>query len=475
MNAVVLDSYNPSEREQTPEFLQQAEAIKTHLHEMGVKYCLATWVDTHGRAKAKITPIERFDRMISGRGPMYGVHAIEGMGSYGPDDPDQAVLPDLDSVQICPWDRSYAWFAGDIHWKGGQPYALCARSALKRQLARARELGLGFTVGIEPEFYVFRRGENGSILPFSSIDVGPTWAYDVHVASTSRQFLHAVADTLGKLGWQVDAFVQEGGHSQYEFDYGFTDALTTADRWIFLKEILRHIAEELGAFVSFMAKPFDDSFRSGLHYNMSLVDEQTGENVMRSEADPRGYGISDRAYQFIAGQLEHAKAITAVTCPTVNSYRGLIGNIGLAGLTADMSWAPVAITYGPNNRSAMLRLPDGRACLENRATDVCCNIYLGLAMSLGAGLDGIERGLDPGDPCTRNLYQLPEEERQSLGIERLPRDLLEALDAFERDPLAEAVLGPELKQAYISLKQSEWAQAHQHVCDWDRERYLEFF
>jgi glutamine synthetase len=472
---LILDSYVPGSREETTGFLERAEHLKTRLLEAGVKYCVATWADTHGRAKAKVTPIERFDKMIRGQGPLYGVHALDGMGSYGPVDPDQAVLPDLDSVQICPWDRSYAWFSGDIQWKGGEPYALCSRSALKRQIARAHELGLAFMVGIEPEFYVYRRGPDGEVQPLSSIDVGPTWAYDVHVVSTARPFLHGVAETLRELGWQVDAFVQEGGHAQYEFDYGFFEALTTADHWMFLKEVLRHVAEGVGAFVSFMAKPFNDSFRSGLHYNMSLVDAETGESVMRSEDDPRGYGISQRAYQLIAGQLEHAKAITAVTCPTVNSYRGLIGNVGLSGLTAGMSWAPVAITYGPNNRSAMLRLPNGRSCVENRATDSSCNIYLGLAMSLGAALDGIEQGLDPGDPCTRNLYELSDAERSELGIERLPQDLLHAVDALEADPLSERVLGPELKQAYVTLKRTEWAEAQQHVTEWDRERYLEFF
>jgi len=453
-------------------FRTRAESLKQRLIEQGISYCLSTWTDTHGRAKAKVTPIEKFDRMIRGRGPMYTVHAIEGMGSYGPDVPDQAALPDLDSVQICPWDRSVAWFAGDIQWKGGEPYPFCARSALKRQLARARDLGLSLMVGIEPEFYVYRRGENGEILPLSPQDVGPSWAYDVHIATETAPFLRGVAATLGELGWGVDAFVVEGGHSQFEFDYGFADALVTADRWIFLKEVLKHAAADVGAFVTFMAKPFDDSFRSGLHYNMSLVDSDSGENLMRAQDDQHGSGISELALQFIAGQLVHAPAITAVTCPTVNSYRGLTGSVAMEGLTGDMSWAPVAVAYGPNNRSAMLRLPDGRDCLENRATDASCNIYLGLAMSLGAGLDGIEHGLEPGEPCTEDLYKVTP---SSLGIETLPANLGQAIDAFDSDPLAATVLGPELKDAYAALKRDEWAAAQHHVPEWDRERYLELF
>jgi glutamine synthetase len=460
---------------ESDEFRARAEALKASLIEQGVAYCLSTWTDTHGRAKAKVTPIERFDKMIRGRSPMYTVHALEGMGSYGPEVPDQAALPDLDSVQICPWDASVAWFAGDIHWRGGEPYPFCARSALKRQLARARELGLSFMVGIEPEFYVYRRGENGELLPLAARDVGPSWAYDVHMATESAGFLHEVAVSLRGLGWGVDAFTVEGGHSQYEFDYGFADALVTADRWIFLKEVLKHAAGRVGAFVTFMAKPFDDSFRSGLHYNMSLADADTGANLMRAPDDSRGFGISRLAYHFIAGQLAHARAITAVTCPTVNSYRGFVGSIDMPGLTGDMSWAPVAIAYGPNNRSAMLRLPNGRDCVENRATDASCNIYLGLAMSLGAGLDGVEQELDPGEPCATDLYKLADGERRALGIETLPADLGEALDSLEADPLAASVLGPELEQAYLELKRDELAAARRHVTEWDRERYLEQF
>jgi glutamine synthetase len=473
--ADVVLSYERSSVDDSDGFGARAEALKANLVEQGVQYCLSTWTDTHGRAKAKVTPIERFDKMIRGRGPWYTVHAIEGMGSYGPDVADQGALPDLDSVQICPWDPSVAWFAGDIHWKSGEPYPYCARSALKRQLARARELGLSFMVGIEPEFYVFRRGDNGELLPLSPLDVGPSWAYDVHLAAESAPFLHKVAETLRDLGWGVDAFVVEGGHSQYEFDYGFADGLTTADRWIFLKEVLKHAAESVGAFVTFMAKPLNDAFRSGLHYNMSLVSADSGESLMLDSDDPRGHGMSKLAYQFVAGQLEHARAITAVTCPTVNSYRGFVGSVGMAGLTGDMSWAPVAIAYGANNRSAMLRLPDSRACVENRATDASCNIYLGLAMSLGAGLDGIERELDPGEPCPHDLYKLPEAERRALNIDALPGDLGEAVDALEADPLAAAVLGPELKDAYIALKRQEFAAAQRHVTEWDRERYLELF
>jgi glutamine synthetase len=475
MAEVVLSNYSPVETEWSDDFERQAEALRHRLVEQGVKYCLSTWVDTHGRSKAKVTPIENFDKMIRGIGPLYGVHAIDGMGSYGPVDPDQSVQPDIESVVICPWDRTIAWFAGDMYWNAGVNYPVCSRSALKRQVACARERGLELFVGVEPEIYVYRRDESGEIIPYSDIDRGPTWAYDVDVVLTAMPFLDRVTRALLELGWGADALVQEGGRSQYEFDFGYTDALGTADRWILLKEILKQAARAEGAFVTMMPKPFNDSFRSGLHFNMSLVDE-AGVNQMQSDDDPRGYGLSELAYHFVGGLLKHAPAITAVACPTVNSYRGFVGNLpGIAGLSADMSWAPVAIGYGPNNRSTMLRLPQGRSCIENRATDPSCNIYLALAMTLGAGLDGIHNRLDPGEATLDNLYEMSEAKRATSDMTMLPQTLGDALAQFDADPLAEEVLGDELKAAFLKLKLAEWADYTRHVSEWDRDRYLNFF
>jgi glutamine synthetase len=246
-----------------------------------------------------------------------------------------------------------------------------------------------------------------------------------------------------------------------------------ADKWIFIKEMLRRIAARHDAIVTFMAKPFDDSFRSGAHYNMSLWDLGSGANVFDDPDDPRGFGVSRLAYNFVAGQLRHAGAITAVTCPTVNSYRGLTDTSGLGGVADDLSWAPVGVTYGVNNRSAMIRLPDGRSCVENRATDPTCNIYLGLAMSLAAGLEGIEQDLDPGAPVTESLYGMSAEDRAAKGLRRLPGSLGEAIEAFEADPLVEDALGPDLRTAYLKLKRAEWQEYLLHTPQWDRDRYLD--
>lgn len=447
-------------------------AVKQDLAAKNVEYALAAWVDTVGRAKAKFVPIESADKMLAGTGPLYGVHALEGMGSYGPADPDQTVMPDLGSLMLCPWDPRVAWFAGDITWRDGTPFPLCARTILKQQIARAKDMGLQFQVGIEPEFYLYRTGEDGRAAPMVTSDVGPCWGYDVAATVAAFPFLEDVVKCFRSMDWGIDCFVHEGGHGQYEFDYGYFDALESADKWILIKEMLRQVAAAHDAFVTFMPKPFDDSMRSGAHYNMSLWNLESGENAFEDPEDPRGFGMSALAYSFVAGQLEHADAITAVTCPTVNSYRGLTDTSGVGGLADDNSWAPVGITYGVNNRSAMMRLPDGRSCVENRATDPGCNMYLGLAISLAAGLDGIERGLDPGDPVTETLYGMTAAERKAKGFRRLPSTLGEAIEAFDADPLSEATFGTELKEAYAKLKRGEWQEFLLHVPDWDRDRYL---
>jgi glutamine synthetase len=222
-----------------------------------------------------------------------------------------------------------------------------------------------------------------------------------------------------------------------------------------------------------MPKPSNGAFRSGLHYNMSLW-SLDGDDLIGDDGSGDGR-ISRLAIQFIAGQLKHSGAITAITCPNVNSYRGLVLASDVGGIASDKSWAPVVVTYGPNNRSAMLRVPDGRSCIENRATDSSCNIYLGLAMSLAAALDGIENGLEPPEPFTHSAYAGSESALKKYGVPRLPRSLEEALDELDADPLTREVLGDEMADAYIELKRGEWDDYLRHVSEWDRERYLRQF
>ena len=276
---------------------------------------------------------------------------------------------------------------------------------------------------------------------------------------------------MNQRGWDVYSFDHEDANGQFETDFAYTDALTMSDRLTFFRLMTKEIARQHGYFASFMPKPFANKTGSGAHYNMSLADIQTGRNLFEAADDPRGCHLSTLGYQFIAGVLRHAKAICAVTCPTVNSYKRLIRKGSLSGFT----WAPVYICYGNNNRTNMLRIPLAGGRVECRAADISTNLYLGAAMILAAGLEGIQQALDPGDPHTENMYNYTLPELDALGIALLPRTLQEAIDAFERDPLSEAVMGPLMYRTYVDFKRQEWEEYHTHISDWEYQRYLKFF
>jgi glutamine synthetase len=216
-----------------------------------------------------------------------------------------------------------------------------------------------------------------------------------------------------------------------------------------------------------MPKPFEADFGSAAHFNMSLCEVGTDKNLFIDANDPRGNGFSSIAYSFIAGILQHGPAITAISAPLVNSYKRFVPQ----GLMSYMTWAPVFMTYGANNRSAMLRIARSRPALENRVPDISCNVYLASALHLAAGLEGIAEGLDPGEPVNDNLYQVSAEELKRRSIPRIPRTLLEAVDAFEADPIVDNVLGSKLKREWIELKTSEWNEYHQIVTDIEHQHY----
>jgi len=448
------------------------KATMEHLLAQGVEYCFATYIDVHGVPKAKTVPIASFAKMAMGS-ELFTVGAMEGMGLVGPQQDECAAVPDLDSLVILPWAPRFAWFASDLYFHG-QPYANCARVILKKQLALAAAQGLTFNLGVEAEFYVFRRTAEG-ILPLSTLPFrGPTPAYDVHQTMQAMPFLDPMVKNLNALGWGVYSFDQEGGHGQVELDFAYADALITCDRLVFLRFMAKQIAASLGAVASFMPKPFAGDFRSGAHFNMSMAKD--GKNLFDGSgalAAKYGIGFPDAAYHFIAGLLEHAPALTAITCPTHNSYKGLIAQ----GDMPDMSWAPVLRCYGRNNRSAMLRLPMNRPCVENRSPDIAANFHLSAALSLAAGMDGMARQADPGAPWNENLYELVEgRAAPAAGAmpPRLPRTLIEAVDAFAADPLVTESLGAEFRDIYIRQKTREWDQAFYRVSDEERERQLDY-
>ncbi len=453
----------------------QIASLKKKLESAGVQYCFASFVDVHGIPKAKCVPMAKFEEMCEGS-ELYTVGAVEGMGLVGPQEDECCTMPDLNSCVIFPWDKRYAWLSADTHYHG-TPWLGDSRVILGKMMAKAKDMGFVMHLGIEPEFYVLKKDESGKLAPLAPVAFkGPNACYDVRQTLGSMAFLDPMCKYIEELGWGMHSFDQECGKGQYEFDFHYTDAMTMADRLIFLRLMAKQVAESLGAIATFMPKPFSNDFRSGAHFNMSLADVKSGKNVFLSsdkpDALPAKYALncSKLALNFVAGMLKHAPAITAVCCPTFNSYKGLIAQ----GDLAEMSWAPVLRCYGRNNRSAMLRLPMSRPCIENRAVDMSVNPYLAAALSLAAGLEGIRDNLDPGEPLNDNLYTFSARDAQKRRITRLPQTLLDAVREFEVDPLVTETFGEEFQLIYAEQKHKEWAKGFYRVTDEERNETMTF-
>ncbi|WP_028936393.1 glutamine synthetase family protein [Pseudonocardia spinosispora] len=422
----------------------------------GARYAVASWIDVLGRPKSKTVPIDHLPNLLAGS-ERYTPRGMGGIGRMNPIESEGVAVPDPSTLRVLPWDRRVVWLAADLHVGPDEPFALCPRSVLKRQVEAAREMGYIAQLGVEPEFYAFRQESVGSnrLEPIArSGELKPSPAYDVESTLDSMPFLDRLCGYLEELDFGVFSFDAEGGEGQYEFDFAHRPVLETADRLTLFRLAARQAAKECGLFATFMPKPFADLWGSGAHFNMSLEDLD-GTNVFRE-----GTGWSKETYQFVAGILAHAPALSAVANPTTNSYRRLVDRLA----DGQVSWAPTKISYGYNNRSCMLRLPANRPAVENRAVDSAANTYLAAAFMLAAGLDGIRRGLDPGEPRDDLSYQ--------AGIERLPRTLLGAVEAFENDPLTTEVFHPAFVRDYAEMKVAEWEQDHREVTDAERSTYL---
>ena len=448
---------------------------KKRLEEAGVKYVLSSWIDMHGIPKTKPVPMSDIEDLCMGKGPQFAAHSISFVPELTPADSDQIMLPDLNAVYICPWDKSTAIIFADLFWEGA-PYNVCPRQALKRIVQEKQNDGYSGFAGIEPEFIVMKYNEKGE--PVKAIDNDPSegirprrqaFGYDVEYSLDSMHFLKDMIDILGELGWDLHDVVAEGAYSQFELDFHYTDLLQMADRLVFLKILLKEIAKKHNMFVTYMPKPTIGDWRSGGHINFSLQDVQKNINIFKD-----GDKWSQDALYAVGGLLKHSEAITAITCPTVNSYNGLVPTVG--GFEGGVhTWAPTNITYGHNNRSAQFRLPQNRYCIENRAADLTMNVYLALGMTISAAVEGIKNKTDPGKASDFDLYALSDEDFKKLGIRKLPRNLLESTEALKNDILAEKVLGKVMLNSYVKYKKDEWERYHQAVTDWEVQEYLRLY
>jgi glutamine synthetase len=445
------------------EHVSDLQAARRRLEAAGVRWVFGAYTDLDGVPKSKCVPISHFESMARGS-ELYTVGALEGMGKLGPHEDECVGVPDLATLTVLPWDSRFAVAAADLRFHG-EPYSHDPRRVLKRQVAEAAALGYRLDMGVEPEVYVLREVD-GEWRPFvaSDLDNAPTRGYDLEATMLAEPFLGPMVAYMDELGWDVFSFDHEGGDGQYEFDFGFTDALAMADRMVLFRLLAKHVARSLGAIATFMPKPWSEAFGSGAHYNLSLAALDDGRNLFAA-ADG---GYTELAKQFTAGVLEHAGAIAAVVCPTVNSYKRMLPR----GLMNEISWAPVYRAWGNNNRTLMCRLPMNRRCLELRIADSACNFYLGAAIALAAGLDGVRRRLKAPDPVNVDTYSVSEEDLEAAGVRRVPATLGEAVAEFEADQLARDVFGDELHATYVRVRRAEWQEYNTVVGQWERDRYL---
>lgn len=445
------------------------EEIKKIAQERGVEFFFAQFVDLYGRPSAKLVPAAHIDSLVEEGAGFAGFAAGE-IGQL-PSDPDIAAIPDLDSMTLVPWQQNLARFACDVTVEG-EPWPYCPRTILRNVVSQAKELGYEFKFGMELEYFLVRKREDGSIELADPNDTLDKPCYDIAGLTRQYEFLTTVSRYCNQLGWGNYANDHEDANGQFEQNFEFADALTTCDRAIFFRYMVHTLAEQNGMVATFMPKPFTTLTGNGGHMHMSLWRDD--ENVFLDENDPRGLGLSELAYAFIGGLKTHARAYSAVTAPTVNSYKRLKQGSTTSGAT----WSPVWISYGYNNRTQMLRIPaPGR--VEDRTVDGSANPYLAAAAVLAAGMDGIKKGLAAGEPNADNLYQHSYAELTARGLRTLPANLLEAVSELERDDVLRAALGRGRGEDYLDyyarVKREEWFRYHEQVTPWEIKEYLTRF
>jgi glutamine synthetase len=440
-------------------------AAKEFLRSNDIKFVLAQFVDIHGAAKAKAVPVEHLD-MVLNDGAGFAGFALWGFG-MGPQGPDYMAIGDLETLSVIPWMPGYARIVcnGNVR---GKPYPYCSRVALKNQLDKLAARGMTLYTGIEPEFMLLSRAADGKLGPCDATDSLEKPCYDYKGLSRAGTFLDKMVSGLRAVGIDVYQIDHEDANGQFEVNFTYADALKSADNFTFVKMAASEIARQCGMIASFMPKPFSNRTGSGAHFHISIGDAKT-RNLFHDAGDRNGLALSQMAYHFVGGILEHARALAAVCAPTVNSYKRLVVGRALSGAT----WAPAYIAYGDNNRTACVRIPGGR--IEFRLPDSGCNPYLVSAALLAAGMDGVDRQLDPGKPNNSNLYEYSAAQLSQEGIKLLPQNLLEAIGALEADEVVCGALGAELSKEFITLKRMEWTEYARHVSDWETGRYLEFF
>ncbi|MBD2327061.1 type III glutamate--ammonia ligase [Alkalinema sp. FACHB-956] len=422
----------------------------------GIRYFLISFTDLFGVQRSKLVPAAAIDPI-----------AAEGAGFAGfaawldmtPADPDILAIPDPDRLIQLPWQRDVAWMPADLYWGTGDAIAQTPRLTLKRVLAQADELGYRVKTGVECEYFLLQADGEQLSDPY---DRAAKPCYDQQALMRRYDVIAEICDAMLELGWEPYQNDHEDANGQFEMNWKYADALVTADRHAFFKYMVKSIAQKQGYRATFMPKPFSDLTGNGCHTHLSLWDRETTTNLFD---DAHGeLGLSALAYQFIAGVLHSASALCAISNPTVNSYKRLNAATPHSGAT----WSPTTITYGGNNRTHMIRIPD-RGRFECRLPDGAANPYLLPAALVAAGLDGIVEKRDPGARSNINSYT----DAVALNVKRLPNNLLDALRALDSNAIMRDRLGNEIVDAYLKLKHHEWSEYTNHLSSWELRHTLD--
>ena len=437
-----------------------AEDIKKSVKDNDVRFLRLAFTDINGTSKAVEVPTSQLDKVLTNDIRFDG-SSIDGFVRL--EESDMVLYPDFSTWAVLPWGDEKGGKIGrlvcSVHKTNGEPFEGDPRNNLKRVLKEMEEMGFSdFDIGFEAEFHLFKLGEDGNW----TTEVPDHASYfDMTSDDEGARCRRDIVETLENIGFEVEAAHHVVGDGQQEIDFRFDDALTTADRVQTFKMVVREVARKHGLYATFMAKPVEGQAGNGMHTNMSLFKD--GKNVFYDKDGE--FHLSDTALYFLNGILEHARAITAIGNPTVNSYKRLIPGFE----------APVYISWASKNRSPLVRIPDAEEIntrLEMRSADPTANPYLLLAACLTAGLNGIKEAKKPMAPITSNVFEMSEEERAKRGIKPLPSTLHNAVKAFKADPLIQEALGEHLTQSFIDSKNLEWSKYTQSVSDWERDRYM---
>ncbi|MCT7824833.1 MAG: type I glutamate--ammonia ligase [Lactobacillus iners] len=439
-----------------------ADDIKMSVKDNDVCFLRLAFTDINGTMKNVEVPTSQLDKVLANEIRFDG-SSIDGFVRI--EESDMVLYPDLSTWMVLPWQDGTSGRIGrltcSVHKVDGTPFEGDPRNNLKRILNEMKSIGYtDFEIGFEAEFHLFKLDENGG---WTTNVCDHASYFDMTDSDEGAKCRREIVETLEGMDFEVEAAHHEVGNGQQEIDFKFDDALTTADRVQTFKMVVRTVAKKHGLCATFMAKPLEGEAGNGMHTNMSIFKDK--RNIFY---DANGkYGLSNEALYFLNGILEHARAITAIGNPTVNSYKRLIPGYE----------APVYIAWANKNRSPLVRIPAAEEVttrLELRSADPTANPYLLLAATLKAGLNGIKEAKMPMEPVTSNVFEMSEEKRKELGIKPLPSTLHNAIKAFKADKLIQEALGEHLTKSFIDSKELEWARYTQSVSEWERQRYINY-